>query len=168
MGDVFKEQIVKKLPTKNDRIKKGAIIGGVVVISAIAFLFVTPVAIFVFAVLGLLAYFYIPTLDREYEYIFTNGELDIDCIMNKSKRKRVFNGRAQEFELMITSQNKEHEAEFQRYTETIDCGSSEISESTFYILTAYKGKRVKVIFEPNEEMLHAFSSFLTPRKLIKK
>ena len=39
--------------------------------------------------LGVACYFVIPKTDLEYEYLFVNGELDIDMIMSKSKRKRV-------------------------------------------------------------------------------
>ena len=37
--------------------------------------------------LGIACYFVIPKTDLEYEYLFVNGELDIDMIMSKSKRK---------------------------------------------------------------------------------
>lgn len=41
-------------------------------------------------VLGVCAYLFIfPGTDLEFEYLFVNGELDIDKIMAKSKRKRV-------------------------------------------------------------------------------
>ena len=38
--------------------------------------------------LGIACYFVIPKTDLEYEYLFVNGELDIDMIMSKSKRKK--------------------------------------------------------------------------------
>lgn len=37
--------------------------------------------------LGIACYFVIPKTDLEYEYLFVNGELDIDMIMSKSKGK---------------------------------------------------------------------------------
>lgn len=37
--------------------------------------------------LGIVRYFVIPKTDLEYEYLFVNGELDIDMIMSKSKGK---------------------------------------------------------------------------------
>ncbi len=35
-------------------------------------------------------YIDVPQSDVEYEYLFVNGDLDIDKIMNKARRKRCF------------------------------------------------------------------------------
>ncbi len=39
-------------------------------------------------VLGIACYFIVPKTDLEYEYLFVNGEMDIDMVMAKSKRKK--------------------------------------------------------------------------------
>ncbi len=41
------------------------------------------------AVFGLLAYFVGQRMDVEYEYLYVDGELDVDAIYSKSKRKRI-------------------------------------------------------------------------------
>ena len=54
--------------------------------------------------LGVACYFVIPKTDLEYEYLFVNGELDIDMIMSKSKRKRVKSLQLAEADLVAPSE----------------------------------------------------------------
>ena len=46
-------------------------------------------------------YILVTHFDVEYEYIFTNGDLDIDKIIAKRKRKRMFSLSVKEFELLL-------------------------------------------------------------------
>ena len=94
--DSFMEQVVKKTPTQRDKV-----LGIMVKVSAFALAMAliftamafeskfAPLAIF----LGILAIYFsfklAKKLEIEYEYIFTNGELDIDKIIAQSKRKRL-------------------------------------------------------------------------------
>ena len=53
-------------------------------------------------------------LDLEYEYLYVNGDLDIDKIMGKQKRKRVFSMNVNDLELLDAKQNQdqgEHHAD---------------------------------------------------------
>ncbi|MCL2699861.1 MAG: DUF6106 family protein [Defluviitaleaceae bacterium] len=169
MGDVFKEQLVKKLPGKFDMMKKAGLIVGALIVS-LALLTMPVLGIFapiivfviVFGVYYLLSFFKI-----EYEYSFTNGSLDIDVIYNKSRRKRLFTGDVKDFEIMARTSNNEKSAEFKSAETVIDYSSGADDTRTYAFLTRYKGKRVKIIIEPNDMMLQAFGTALTPRKLIK-
>jgi len=105
---------------------------------------------------------------REYEYIFTNGELDIDCIYGKARRKRKFTCDIKEAIIMAHSSRREAEQELATATATMDYGSGTIGDGTFYLLSLLNGKRVKIIFEPNEMMFNAIKTYISPRKLLKK
>lgn len=93
--DVFKEQLVKKLPTTKEILMKAGLIlaTGLIVIAAVVY---SPF-LGSFALLAIMAgvgavygciYLY-PMLNIEYEYILTNGEMDVDKILGKKKRKRL-------------------------------------------------------------------------------
>ena len=62
-------------------------IAGIVILVLIGL--VIPLVLIAAIALGVLAYFKMPGLDLEFEYLYVNGELDIDKIMSKVKRKRV-------------------------------------------------------------------------------
>ena len=125
-------------------------------------------AMFVTVIAGFGAYWVMGFLNVEYEYIFTNGELDIDVIYNRTRRKRMYSGGVSNFEVMAHVDDKNHSGDFNSAQETKNYSSGVTTDDTYAFLTTYKGKRVKIIFEPNEMMLKAISTVLTPRKLFKK
>jgi len=166
--DVFKEQIVKREPGLKNRLIKG----GVIFLIVLLFFLISPFAgqftMIIIAALGFGAYFLFGYLNVEYEYIFTNGELDIDCIYSKSRRKRQFSGVVRDFEIMAHVEDRNHASEFNAANETKDYTSGKIKDNTYAFLAAYKGKRLKIIIEPDEVMVQAFSTVITPRKFFKK
>ncbi|NLW12710.1 MAG: hypothetical protein GX028_11945, partial [Clostridiaceae bacterium] len=109
-------------------------------------------------------WFVISSLNKEFEYIVTNGDLDIDMIIARRKRKRVLSVKAKEFELMAqTGTVDERDSENSRY-KTLDFSSSLNSKDRWFILTNYKSEKVKVIFEPDERMLKNLKRF-NPSKI---
>ena len=86
MSDLYSELLVKKKQTAKDMVVKYGLIV-LTVIMAIGGLLVNGLLLVPAVALGVACYFVIPKTDLEYEYLFVNGELDIDMIMSKSKRK---------------------------------------------------------------------------------
>jgi len=170
LGDVFKEQLVKKAVTGKDT----ALRFGIVALAVIIFFFclmipgIQQFAAFVAIALIFGAYFLISRRNVEYEYVFTNGDLDIDVIYNKSKRKRLFSSSVRDFEIIAHVQDTAHTHELSGAAETKDYSSGIVGPNTYAFVMSYKGKRTKFIIEPNEMMIKAFSTVLTPRKLFKK
>ena len=81
MSDLYSELLVKKERTAKDWLVKGSIIA-LIVLLVLAGLFIMPLLLIAAIVLGVCAYLFIfPGTDLEFEYLFVNGELDIDNIM---------------------------------------------------------------------------------------
>ncbi len=169
MGDVFKEQLVKKQVGAQSRILVGA--GVAACIAVFLLLFFVPVMgiirLLIMAVLAAGTYFLFNMQNVEYEYVFTNGELDIDVIYNKSKRKRAFNGTVSQFEVMMPVNGPHDKTPLKTATVTKDFSSSIHDSSTYAILTIIDGKKMLIYMTPNDMMLKAFASVLSPRKLLK-
>lgn len=92
--DVFKEYIVKRELTQGEKTSKLFIIIASVALAFcfIAFTFGLSLMLFGFLFAGLSIYIGYQLIARmfvEYEYILTNSDLDIDKIINQSKRKRL-------------------------------------------------------------------------------
>ncbi|MDR1540751.1 MAG: DUF6106 family protein [Clostridiales bacterium] len=170
MGDIYNEQIVKKQASMKSTLTRVGIILSVVVIFFVCLSIpvIQTFAIIIAAAAAFGAYYLISMLNIEYEYIFTNGELDIDAIYSKSRRKRVFTGTVKDFDIVAHVSDAAHTRDFGGATETKDYSSGVVGNNTYAFLASYKGKRLKIIFEPNEKMIKAFSSVLTPRKFFKK
>ena len=165
MGDVFNEQIVKRNNTFQDTLKRAGIFSVVLVITVLSFTFVTNVAIFIVAALLFGAVYLMSYLNKEFEYVFTNGELDIDVIYNRSRRKRLFSVSVKDIEVMAHIEDKSHEHAFTTAQQEFLCHSGENGPNTYAFLAVVKGKKSKVVFEPNEKMLRAISTTLNRRKL---
>ena len=165
MANVFKEQIVKRRPAMKDNLMRAGIIIAAAVIS---FLSVANIPGFgaLLAMASLFGAWYLMSfLKVEYEYAFTDGELDIDIIFNQARRKRVFNIRVNDIEIMAHVDDKMHMGEFGGAQETRDYSSGARADNTYAFLVNHQGKRTKVIVEPNEVMLKAIATVLTRRRL---
>lgn len=170
MGDVFKEQLVKKIPSLKDKLIKAALImAGFFITVIVAFLMFELVPIVVAAIAFGIYYVFV-RLNKEFEYIFTNGDLDIDCIYGKSRRKRMLSCDIKEIMFMTHASNRnyDHERELATAKTVMDCSSGIQNDNTYIILTLYKGNRVKLLIEPNETLLKAIQPYLGTRKFFKK
>jgi hypothetical protein len=169
MGDTFKEQLVKKKPNTSDTLKRAGVIAAVLVLALVCIM-IPAIAAFtpiIIAAAAVGAYFLFSLINVEYEYAFVNGELDIDIIYSKSRRKRIFSAEVRNIEVMAHVEDTAHTRDFGN-AEVKNYYSGVAGKDTYAFLINYKGKRLKVLIEPNETMLKAFSKVLTPRKLFKK
>ena len=165
MGDVFNEQIVKVHGSFSDTVKRVGIVLLIVVIFLVSFMYLNAFAVFIGAAAVFGGMYLMSFLNVEYEYVYTNGELDIDIIYNRSRRKRLFSTIVKDFEIMAHVDDKTHTHAFGGAQETINCHSGEVGPNTYAFLATIKGKRAKVIFEPNDKMLKAIGTSLSRRKL---
>lgn len=163
-SDVFFEQIV---PIKKSASNLAAIIGlWFVAILLIAFLFLTNILgslslIFCFGI-GYGAFWLSNKFNVEFEYIITNGTLDIDKITNKSSRKRILS-----FELsQVTRLEKYNPAAISNINQkeiVVACNPQEAD--TYFISADRTGKKsVNLIFSPNKKLQSAIEKF-APRFL---
>jgi len=165
MTDVFKEQIVKRKQTGKDTLIRIALIVAVIAIFFIAFSLIPQFSPIITAAAAFGAFYLLSFRKIEYEYVFTNGELDIDIIYNRSRRKRMFTVNVKSFEIMAHVEDMNHAGSFSNAQETRDYSSGETLANTYAFLVNKDGKQMKVIIEPNEKMLAAISSTMSRSKL---
>ena len=168
MGDIFKEQLVSKKRTAKDGMITALVILAAILLVAASFLFIPQAFVLVVIIVAYGAYWLVQRQNIEYEYSFTNGDLDIDKIINKSKRKRLISVSVKDFEAMAHVEDKDHSHELSGFEKTLDFSSGEIKSNTYAAVFMHNNQNVKMIFEPNEEILKGIFH-LIPRKLhIKK
>ena len=105
-----------------------------------------------------LAYYVMLFFRVEHEYILTNGELDIDRIIARRRRKRLFSVDISSFEMFapVNEANQKDLAHFSRTLKITDCGSAPSAPDRFFaVFTPKKGGkgRTLLIFEPDERMV---------------
>ncbi len=162
--DSFMEKIVARKPSGADMAKKAGIVAAAVLLVMAAFLFIPQFALFLAFGVGFGAWWLITSMNREYEYIVTNADLDIDMIIAQRKRKRVFSGRAKDFEI-CAKKNGPHYKEYAKGTfKLLDFAGDPASRDVWFVMTSYKGERVMVLFEPEDRMIQSFRR-LNPQKI---
>ena len=158
--DVFVEQMVVNPQKGKDLALKVLITLAAVILSGIFLLFLAVMA-FV-PVVGIIyaAYYLISGLNCEYEYIVTNGEIDIDKIAGKRKRTRLITADARKFTAFGRLENAGKLPDKATIVDATD-GSGHAFYADFV-----HGKlgETRLIFSPNEKVLEAVKPFI-PRMI---
>lgn len=167
--DVFVEHMVKRRPTGKDI----ALMILYVVLAAIIFVFgvffsgalLGPFS-FVGAFVGVAAlfgaYYLISNMSIEYEYIVTNGEIDVDKIMAKRRRKRLLTANARTFESFGPYRAEDH-AEKEYSSRVYACESMEANTSYYAVFTHAKLGKTLLVFTPDDRVLDALKKYI-PRQ----
>jgi len=169
--DNFSEQLVKKEPTSAERIKKTVfLIGGIILTALLAavgiFLMGTGslwpmLALILAAGMGYATFFFIQGTYVEYEYIFTNGELDIDKIVARKKRHNLISADIKTF----TAFGKYNDELEETSDMTIVISSDNIASHEYYADFEHSEHgKVRLIFSPDTRTLENIKKFL-PRSL---
>lgn len=167
--DTFIEKLVAKRKAAADYVIIALIIA--VILLALFFFFTSNIrigmGIDLLLVVGIiyLGFRIITSRNVEYEYIVTNGDLDIDMIVSKRKRKRIFSGNCKEFEIVAPVKSSSFTQEVQSIRNRIDASSSVDSPDAYFVTLNYNNNRTVVIFEPDERMLKNFKIYI-PRKVL--
>ena len=158
MSDLYSELLVKKKQTAKDLVVKYGLIA-LTVIMVLGGLVLNVLLLVPAIALGIACYFVIPKTDLEYEYLFVNGELDIDMIMSKSKRKRVKSLQLAEADLVAPL--KSHRMDYyngNQKMKVLDFSSGNSEHKRFGIITRLDGDLCKIILEPDEALAKAMKN----------
>lgn len=166
--DTFMEKLVTKRKVfKDNLITAGVIFGAMILIMiSLSVKVINQLGMGVFIAAGIvyLAYRLITSRNVEFEYTVTNGELDIDKITSRRKRKRIFSASCKEFDILSRVKSNSFSQSVQSIKNRIDATSSSDSPDAFFATLNYKGEKTLLIFEPDERMLNNFKLFI-PRKI---
>ena len=171
--DVFVECMVKRKKTGADYGKITGIIAAALFITiaivlfiiwslgtsfagAINFLF----AIFIIAIAAawFFAFKLISKLSIEYEYAFTNGELDVDAIYSKKDRKNLLTVRAKEFKTCAKVFDERYKKAYlgrDKTGRTIDASDGETNSRTYFADFFHDGDMTRLLFTPSKSMIRA-------------
>lgn len=167
MGDVFLECLVKKKVTPAFMALKVLYFTLGIIIFMVSFMFIGsqffgPFALLVGVGAIYFAWYLSTSLNVEFEYIFTNGEIDVDKIMAKRKRKRLVTVKVSGFNEFDVYKPAAHD--LSKYEVKYDVAVAPNEEGTYYATFSNKeGKRCILIFTPDERVLTAINSIYRRR-----
>ena len=175
--DVFTEYMVKKQKSGKDvflQILCGVSAAAVIVVA----LLLIPIVTLQFGQIGSMytmlaplialgagygAWYLISSMNVEYEYILTNGEMDVDKIVARRRRKRMITVNARKFEAFGPYKPQEHTGK--DYAGRVyACVSSEDPGNYYAVFNhATLGKNL-LVFTPNDRVLDGLRGFI-PRQV---
>lgn len=155
--DVFVEQIVAIKKTGKDFIAYAGIVLLALILMLIGYIFLTSIFIAIAAAVIFGAYKLFLRFNIEYEYIVTNGALDMDKIIAKSSRKRMIS-----FDISSIQRIEKYNGVLPNNIEK-DClfFCNKNDEDAFIVYYKEEGKQQKTfVFAPNEKVREAIKSIL--------
>lgn len=148
--------------TKNLLIKVGIIALGVIL--TLIFLVLTFTAFGQFAFLLAVGSavgtgYLIRYKSKEYEYIFTNGEVDIDMISGRMMRKRLCTIKPEEIENIMKYSDEEYKKLSSSAVKVLDA-STGIKEDCYLISVSLNHTKTLVIMSPTSRLIDAWKPYL--------
>ena len=163
-SDFYAEYLVPRKPSAIDLVKKGLIGVAAAALAAgffLMFFMMFPLNLAGVGLIFYLGYLFITNIDVEYEYIVSNGEMDVDKIMGKRKRKRLVTAPIDEF----TAFGKLEDAPEEADGCTTVLADDGYSENRYFADFVHKSAgNVRIIFSPSEKILDGMELFL-PKQL---
>ncbi|MDR0294292.1 MAG: DUF6106 family protein [Oscillospiraceae bacterium] len=169
MADVFVEHLVTRRPTVKTMLQKCLLSLAAVVTALLPFILaglfgidltmLAPVT-FVGAFWGMILLF--RRMNLEFEYIVTNGEMDVDKIMGRRTRKRLLTVDCRIFDILAPYKPEyRNEYESKTIVNRVDVSSHVNAPGRWFaVYHAKDGRRTLLVFEPSERMLDAFRLFI--------
>ncbi len=163
MSDLYREILVpRKTPVQNKLAKAGLIV--LTVLGFLAGMVFIPLMLL--GIAGIVAcVFLMPKLEVEYEYLYVNGDLDIDAIYSRQKRKRIAEYHVEELEILAPE--KSHALDSYRNKSGIkvrDFTSGEPDKKA-YAMVMNKEKGQELVKVEIDEVVLGDLRRLAPRKV---
>ncbi|MDO4614067.1 MAG: hypothetical protein Q4B15_00395 [Lachnospiraceae bacterium] len=152
MNDAVEELLVVRQPRPKEQMMKLLLIILTVLTAAAAFFFMF------YLIFGTIAaavgtYFVFHRTNAEYEYDYTNGELDVDIIYAKASRKHLMTLDMREIDC-AAPQGSHHLDSYGSGYEEIDYSAGDPKDRPWTIVTSEGGRRRKVSVQLSEKMLN--------------
>ncbi|TCT15695.1 hypothetical protein EDC18_103406 [Natranaerovirga pectinivora] len=166
MNEAFAEQIVKRKQKPSDMILKVLIvILAIILMSASLILNIVGVILAVLIMWG--AYRLYTNLNVEFEYSLSVGEIEIDKIYHKSRRKKIINFDVKKIQIMAPVFSKQYDKELSDYNKVFDFTKGHISDDTYGIIVVVDKEKYKILIDPNEKFLNTIKTHIA-RKVMEK
>jgi hypothetical protein len=165
--DAFIEKlVVRQKDFKDKLIILGMIVAVLVLIPILLSIpSISSIVIIIIAGLVYITYRVIASKNIEFEYIVVNDDIDIDKIISKKKRSRIFSASCKDFEILAKLNGSHYDDNFKNIRNRIEAVSSMNSNDVYFAVLNYRGEKTIVFFEPDDRMLNVFKTYI-PRKVI--
>lgn len=155
--DIFIEKIINKKKDTKDKLYVAGIILAGILLTAIVFI-VPILSVFspaLFAIILFFGYHFAKSRNIEFEYAVTNGDIDVDKIIARSKRKRVLSVLTNDIEIVANIKSDKY-SDYKNITKRIEAVTSMDDDNIYFLVATYKGERTILFFQPDQRMIDSF------------
>ena len=152
--DTFFEQIVKKQKGAKEWGIIACTILGSLIAAFLASMFLGDVVIIVWAGIIYGAWWLITAQNIEYEYCVTNGDIDVDQITARRKRRRLVSVAGRKIETLQPFDPAAPVGKYQRYV--LVAPSRNVEGLWYFTYKSKKNGHTFVVFQPDKRVLRAF------------
>lgn len=100
------------------------------------------------------AWWLVSSLNKEFEYVVTNGDLDIDVITARRRRKRAYSVKAKDIEIMAACASDDYKTyEKQQNLNVKKLAANPEDPKNWFIVSQYQGARVMAILSADEKVI---------------
>lgn len=161
METIFIEELVRKKKTATDYLAVTGVLALGAALAATLLAVILPVFIKFGTVVLLLViavfygiYYFLQSIDVEYEYALVNAEIDVDKIMGKNRRKRMVTVYLRNLEAFGTRKNPE----FNRYIENsgikkVYACRDKNADDVFFTVYDEGATRIMLLFNPSDKII---------------
>lgn len=169
---VFVEQMIKRGTKEKDNMKRFVIVLLGLIAIGIPFLLGPSVVYYAEPVVVLVAAFCVwifwRRASQEYEYIYTDGNLDIDVIYGQTSRKHLVTFDARSVKIIAPANDpKAQAATRDKGATTIYACRGAVEDGTYVIVGEYRSKLYHVYFEPNARILKGIKTYAPAKSIIR-
>lgn len=104
-----------------------------------------------------IAYRLIQNQNVEFEYAFTNGELDVDKVVAKRRRKKILTVPVRNFEILARTGGGKFN-DYYRSLPKIEASSGNF-ENTYFAVYSKEGEKKCLVFDPPKRMIDAIKQY---------
>ncbi len=153
--DTFKEQIVKIRRTRASFLLSALVWFVAMALTAVLLMIIPTLAVLIAFLLFYGSLHLTQRFNIEYEYILTNGELDVDKIVAQRSRTRLFTLKCADIEAV-----GEYKSGMQLGERVFTCCNPDDEGAFFLRARDTSGKALAVVITPNEKMQEAIKLYL--------
>ena len=167
MSDLYLEELVKKKRTGKDNAMRIGLMALTAVLVVLALLSWNMLIIVPAIAICVADIFIFPRFQTEWEYQYVNGEIDVDRILNKAKRKRIASFDISNAEILAPAAS--HRMDYYNNNPKLEVKDftscdPERSKSVYAMIVSQEGEIQKILFEPTQQMLRDLRA-KAPRKV---
>ena len=169
MSSTFKEYMIKQKKSPKDVLAQVGIVCVGVVAGLLALAYAGGFGpIITLAIMVGVGYVF-TMFNKEYEYILTNEELDIDIIYNRSRRKRVTTVNLRKIDVMaaMDDANHRHEIQGKNVAKVINASDNSNDQNTYVIIGQTQFGATKIIMSPSPDFFDEMHK-QSPNKIFRR